>query len=97
MLSARRAFLSDRETYSISCLHQPGRHPRPGAVVQEAQEDGQTPNQPNRWAWLQAAKRPCKYMSCLEDRVPISEYLAGWLCMFCRQGNAQLLIHIILL
>lgn len=36
-------------------------------------------------------------MSCLEDRVPVSEYLAGWLGMFCRQGNARLLIHVILL
>lgn len=36
-------------------------------------------------------------MSCLEDRVPVSEYLAGGLCVFGRQGNARLLIHVILL
>lgn len=55
------------------------------------------PKPAKQMARMRAAKRPCKYMSCLEDTVLITEYLAGWLCVFCRQGNAQLLIHIILL
>lgn len=91
-----------RDTHQLlareaSCRELQHRTPCPGASFQAARGCGQTPNQLSRWAWVRAAKKPCKYMPCLEDRVPVSESLAGWLRMFCRQGNAQLLIHVILL